>query len=109
MKAAVERIADVLETGVVSGSGVYVDRSGTIAAGGSSQVAAAANSGRRYLLIENVSASEDLWVDFGTAAVATQPSILIPVKTSWEPPFVPTGSVNVLAATTGHAYVVKEA
>jgi len=91
--------------------GALTDKSGTITSGGSAQQAAAANAARRYLLVSNPSAAEDLWFNLGTAAVANQPSIRLPPGTAWESPssFCPTGLVSVIAATTSHAFTVKEA
>lgn len=90
------------------GSGTLTDRSGTITLGGTSQQAAAANASRRYLLIQNVSTG-DLWVNFGTAAVVGQPSILIKANGAYEPVFIPTGTVNIIGATTAQAFAMKEA
>lgn len=92
-------------------SGALTDRSGTIAAGGTSQVAAALNASRKYLFIENPDTAEDLWFNFGTAAVVGQPSLKLLPGGSWESPasYIPTGSLNVIAATIAHQFVVKEA
>lgn len=97
-------------TTTAAGVSTLTDRSGTIAAGATAQTAAAANTSRDYLLIQNTDATEDLYFNFGTTAVATQPSIKLTPNSSWENPshFCPTGLVSVIAATTGHAYVVKE-
>jgi len=92
-----------------SGGTTFTDRSGTITTGAASQVVAAANTARRYLIFENHS-DTDMWIDFGTAAVATQPSVKIYANGgSYEPLVAPTGSVNVICATTGKAYTCKEA
>lgn len=95
---------------VVPTQGALTDYSGTIASGGTAQTAVAANASRRYLLVQNVSLTEDLWLNFGVAAVASQPSILLRPGSSFEssPAFVSTQLVSVIAATTGHAFVVKE-
>src|SRR5258708_5888142 len=92
-------------------AGTLQDRSGTITTGAASQVAAAANVGRQYLLIQNLDTTEDLWVNFGAAAAITTPgSIRVPKAGGTEPSFllfdgsaaVPTASVNVNATTLGH-------
>jgi hypothetical protein len=85
------------------------DRSGTIATGGTAQTLAPFNSGRRYLIIQNVS-SGDLWIDFGTAAVAASPSLRIAAGDSYvmEEKFVLTESVSIIGATTGQAFTAKE-
>lgn len=90
--------------------GTLTDGSGTITTGGTSQQALASNTSRVYLLVQNVG-DVDLWVDFGTAAVQTQPSILLRSggALTFEGVFVPTGTVNVIGATTGEPFVAKEA
>lgn len=90
--------------------GALTDRSGTIAVGGTSQEMAAANAARRYLFVENVSAA-DLWIDFGSDAEASQPSILIPTRAAFvmEGSFISTQAVNIIGATTGQAFTAKEA
>ena len=53
------------------------DASGSITTGGTAQTALAADQVQKYLIIQNVSPG-DLWVNFGTAAVADSPSLAIP-------------------------------
>ena len=94
-------------------SGNLVDGSGSIATGGTAQQVFAGNTGRQYLLIQNVS-SGDLWVNFGTAAVASQPSIKIVANGSVEfsaggTGVVPTGTVSIIGATLGQAFTAKQA
>lgn len=86
------------------------DRSGTIAAGGTSQQVAAALSTRKWLVVQNLSA-EDLYLNFGTAAVQTQPSIRLAPGGSYENPphFCPSGTINIIGATTGSVFTAKEA
>lgn len=87
----------------------FVDRSGTITTGGTSQVACVANNNRAYLLFQNHS-DTDMWLNFGTAAVADQPSIKIFANGGvYEPLVAPTGTVNVICATTGKKFTCKEA
>jgi hypothetical protein len=93
--------------------GSLIDGSGTVTTGGTSQVVFTANVGRQYLLIQNVS-DADLWVNFGTAAVESQPSIKILPDGAVEfssagTGVVPTGTVNVRGATTGKAFTAKQA
>lgn len=87
------------------------DRSGTITSGGTAQTLAAQNFGRIYLLIQNVSAG-DLWVNFGTTAVANQPSIKLVSGASLEygasSGAVPMQSVSIIGATTAQAFTAKE-
>lgn len=101
----------------IASSGAFTDNSGTVTAGGTSQQAAAANAGRKYLLIQNQS-TDTLYVNFGTAAVVGQPSIaLVPASGSglgggslvFESSFVPNGTINILGASTGSKYLIKQA
>jgi hypothetical protein len=103
-------------TGTVSGTvtanpatGTLTDRSGTITAGGTAQQLAAANTSRKYFFVQNLSA-ENMWVNFTTTAVASQPSIRLTPGSSFtlEGGFVSTEAVHVIAATTGSAWSAKE-
>jgi len=86
----------------------FVDRSGTITSGTVSQVVAAAATGRSYLLFTNDS-DTDMWLNFGVAAVALQPSIKIAANGGfYEPLSAPAQSINVICATTGKTFVCKE-
>jgi hypothetical protein len=104
-----------LPTTVTTGSPSEVtltDRSGTITSGGTSQQLAAANATRQYLLIQNNSAA-DLWVNFGVAAVANQPSIRLAsgAQIEYSPGgtgVIPSQAVNIIGATTGQAFTAKE-
>lgn len=91
-------------------TGAYTNRSGTIAAGGVSQVLMAANAGRKGFVIQNPSNEiESLWINFTAAANVGQPSIELTPGSSF--PYygaVSTEAINVLAATLGHAYIAKE-
>lgn len=88
----------------------FTDRSGTITAGGTAQTAAAANPARRYIVLQNVSDTL-LWYNFGVTAVANQPSFSLAAaaRVEWAGPLVPTALLSVLGATTGKAFVCKEA
>lgn len=95
----------------LTGGGVLIDGSGVITSGGTSQQIFAANAGRRYLLIQNQS-SESLWVNFGVAAVGSRPSIQIANSGGsliFEGSFIPTGTVNIIGATTNDAFTAKQA
>lgn len=90
-------------------TGTYVDGSGTIAAGGTAEEVFAANASRKYLFITNPSDTE-MWINFGVAAVASQPSIRLAPNGGYFEPLVPSGqSVSIFCATTGKAFVAKEA
>ena len=90
-------------------AGALTDRSGTIAAGGAAQQVAAANVNRKYLLIQNLSAA-DLWVNFGAAAVASQPSVRLAPGAAlvMRGDYVDTQAVSVVGATAGQAFTAKE-
>jgi hypothetical protein len=108
LPAGTNSIGSVVATPV---RGAITDRSGTVAAGGTSQALAAANTSRSFLFVLNPkAATESLWIDFGTAAVTASPSIeLQPGQYfSMEGAFVATGAVNVTATTTGHVWTAKE-
>lgn len=100
---------------VLGSPSAIVDRSGTITTGGTSQQIAAANSTRKYLLFINIS-DTIMWIVFGNAAVADQPSIPIGPASAiydggileYEGLVVPSTSVNLLCATTGKKFVCKE-
>ena len=87
------------------------DRSGTITTGGTAQDAAGFNSGRQYLLVQNIDAAADLWVNLGaTAVVAGAGSILLKSGASivFEDSVCATGRVSVIAAATAQKFTVKE-
>lgn len=89
------------------------DASGSITTGGTSQQVLASASSRRYLLIVNATSNSDtLWVNFGSAASAGAGSIPLAPGFALEYPagqYVPSNTVNLVAATTGDAYTVKYA
>ena len=93
-------------------SGALTNRSGTIAAGGTAQTAAALNAARIYLYVENpIGATETLWFSTDATATVGSPSIGLAAGQAWENPahFCPTGALSVIGATISHAYTVKEA
>lgn len=96
---------------IVPTQGSLVDKSGTLATGATAQDAAVANTTRKYLFIQNLDDTEDLWFNLGVTAVADQPSIRLGPGDSFtmESSFVSTGKVSVIAATTGHKWSAKEA
>lgn len=90
-------------------TGALTDKSGTITSGGASQVLAAANTSRKYFFVLNLSA-ENLWINFTTAAAATQPSIKLIPGSSFvmEDSFISTEAINILGATTASPFCAKE-
>lgn len=96
-----------------TGAGNLIDGSGSVAVGGTSQQVFTANTGRQYLLVQNISA-ETAWINFGIAAVQDQPSIKIAAGAAIEyssagTGVVPTGTVNIVTATGGSKFVAKQA
>lgn len=101
--------------GVVQGA--LVDKSGTIAAGGTAQVLAASNAARRYLLVQNLSTSV-LYINTTGTAVVGQPSVALKACTVandgtggayvCEGSFIPTGAVSIIGATTSAAFAARE-
>lgn len=96
-------------TSVIPSSGTLTNRSGTITTGGTAQTIMAANTSRRYLLIQNVS-DTTMWCDFGTTAVQNQPSIQIIAGANFfmQNNAISTELVSCVGATTGKAFTAKE-
>jgi hypothetical protein len=90
--------------------GALTDGSGTIATGGASQQVFAAAPTRSYLMCQNpTTATEPLFVNIGAAASTAAGSIELGPGGSFDfsHNFIPTGAVNVTAATLGHRFVCK--
>jgi hypothetical protein len=90
--------------------GTLTDRSGTITAGGTAQQAMAANSARKYLLIQNIS-DTNMWFNFTTTAVTDSPSLLLIANGGsfvQEASFVSTEAISIICATTGKKFTAKE-
>lgn len=86
----------------------YADRSGTIATGGTAQVAMPAWSGRHGCMIQNQSAGS-LWVSETATAIAGPPSILIPAGQQFLCMNPASGSAySIIGATTAQAYAARE-
>lgn len=90
--------------------GSLTDFSDDITAGGVSQTLAVANVLRKYIFVQNLDASEDLWINFGAAATIARPSIKISAGGSFvmEGSFVSTQEITVIATTIGHDFTAKE-
>lgn len=97
---------------LVPTTGVYTDRSGSIAVGNTSQQAMAANGARKRLIIQNpATETEVLYVNFTAAAnSATKISLELVPGGSYDSAFGPvtTEAVNVVAVTAAHKYIAKE-
>lgn len=103
------RLTDGSAFYTVQQRGSLTNRSGTITEGGTAQTLAAANSSRKYLFVQNLS-SENLWINFTTAAAQNQPSLRLAPGDSFvmEDLFVSTEAVSIIGATTGSAFAAKE-
>jgi hypothetical protein len=98
--------------------GKVKDASGTIAAGGTSQVGLAADPARLWLEIHNptlkadgtTAETEALRFNWGAACTAANSYTLAPGGTatySADGDHSPTDALHVLAASTGHVFVIK--
>jgi hypothetical protein len=97
-------------------SGDTTDNSGTIASGGVSQELFASNSGRKWLLIQNLGLvggsanNASLWVNFTSAASAGAGSYQVQAGGSFEMDcsFVTIEQVNIVGPTTGQTFTAKQ-
>jgi hypothetical protein len=91
-------------------AGTITNRSLAITTGGTAQQLMAANVARKYLLIQNQHATESIFFNFTTTAVADSPSVEIKAGVTYEMygGFVSTEAISVIAATTGHKVIAKE-
>ena len=92
-------------------SGALTDRSVTITTGGTAQQAAGSNTSRKYLVIQNPSASGGtLWFSTTGTAVQASPSIELLPGASYESnaAFCPTGAVSVIHLVTSALVTIKE-
>lgn len=106
--------ANPLPTQPIPFSGGLTDRSGTTSnVAGTSTQAMAANSSRRYLLVQNpVDAAETLYVNVGApaSAVSNNSVELSPgASMIFEAGYVPVGAVFVATATASLPFIAKEA
>lgn len=95
---------------VLAQANVLVDRSGTVTAANTSQLAVPASQSRTYLVCQNpVAATGTLFVNIDAAASTTAGSLeLAPGgSVTWAAQFVPTGAVNVTSATAGARFICK--
>jgi hypothetical protein len=98
----------LLPTAALAQAVTYADRSGTITAGGTAQVAIPAWSGRHGCMIQNQSAGS-LWVSETATAVAGPPSILIPVGQQFLCMSPASGQAySIIGASTTQAFVARE-
>lgn len=87
----------------------FTDRSGTITTGGVSQTLMAANASRKSFLVQNPpTATENLYINFTSAASASTLALTPGASYFEESSVVTSEAVTVFAATTGHAFIAKE-
>lgn len=102
----------------VPATGIFTNRSGTIAAGGTSQTLAAINASRKRIVIQNPCTAagqgvtaESLYVNFtSAAAVDGGTSIELGACGSYDSGTGPvsTEAITINAATTAHKFIAKE-
>lgn len=106
---AISRVQSSQSGYKVPTGGVLTDASGTTSGtpNTSTQIMAA-NSFRKYLLIQNVS-SNTIWINFTSAATTTQPSVeLLPGGSLvQESGFVSGEAINVISSVASQAYTAK--
>lgn len=87
-----------------------VDRSGTVTLGGTSQQIAAINLVRRGFSIQNIDETrqENLYVRIGAGAAGGGTPGNYTIYPGGSLQFVGTGTINVVAATTGHQFTCTE-
>lgn len=113
---SIQGTADGTPVGTItpSGSGPssVTNRSGAIATGGVSEEAAAANTSRTWLYLQNPSTeTEPLFIGFGETADTDGSDIELAAGQIFvmSGEAAPTTTINVNAATTAHKFIVKEA
>lgn len=81
------------------------NRSGSVTSGGTAQNAMAANASRKGWCLQNLDASEVMYVRSGAAATSTTGTKLTPGAMACnQPGLIDQGAISVIAATTSHAY-----
>lgn len=102
-------VSTIVQSGSLSVPVTYVDRSGTITLGGTSQVLAPANGARAGFWIQNQS-NGDLWLSSLAAASAQQPSLWLPPGAYYEFPAggVPATTISIWGAIAGQPFAARE-
>ncbi|MEQ1697691.1 MAG: hypothetical protein ABL901_17800 [Hyphomicrobiaceae bacterium] len=100
----------VVAVSAVAPAAAFVERSGTIASGGTAQTLAASNASRRWYRVMNLSTG-DLWInDRGATAAAAQPAFKLVAGAMYETGSVaPAAAISIFGATTGQAFSAAEA
>lgn len=94
---------------ISSGNGSLTDGSGSITTANGSQLLFAANPARKYLFVQNNSAGS-LWINYGSAATLSSPSVVLTAGQSYENPssFVSSQAINIVGATAGQSFTAKQ-
>lgn len=96
-----------VNTTIYEAPATLADASGAIAAGGTAQNAAAANLVRRGFLLQNLDASEELYVRLtGASVIGGAGSFVLGPYASLQG--VGTGAISVIATTTAHKFSLVE-
>lgn len=87
-----------------------VNRSGSLAAGATAQVLMAANPDRRGFMVQNLHASDALWINDQGAATQAQPSIKLPPGAMYETPpgGCPLSAISIIGPTIGQTFSARE-
>jgi hypothetical protein len=90
-------------------SSSFIDHSGTLTSSNVAQTVMAANNSRKSLLIQNNS-SQTVWINFGTSAVFSQPSIKLEAGAGYvmDNFDISPESISVIGSVTGQSYTAKE-
>ena len=83
----------------------------TITTGDTAQALFAADEARVYLIIQNLHATSNLWIDFeGVTAVKTQPSLQIGpgITLIFESSFCPITAISIIGPTSTQAFNAKQ-
>lgn len=107
---AINRLQGSGSTFIQPAQAAFVDRSGTITTGGTSQQLSPANPGRRYFSVENLSSTATLYINFTSAATAASGSIAILPYGTWtmESSSITNEQINIISATTSAPFTAKE-
>lgn len=91
-----QKTAPTTVSSIVPATGLAHTQTG-VTVGAASTVVLAANANRKYLLIENQSTTDDVYIRTdGGVAVADKTALKLQPGQVWEPPVAPTGAVNAI-------------
>ena len=97
-----------MATVIVPQPGATSNGSAAITTGGTAQQIFAANASRKFFFFQNISDTA-MWLNFGVAAVADQPSIQVAAGAIYrEDMCCASEYISVICATTGKKFVAKQ-